>query len=135
MELDQIGNHTDMNLMKVNAALCFVMFFYEWQPIQRQQSHLNVHLVIFMCHNQKVLSIWNVRNMAKIYEDSWTLENEWFVIIIKVSCTNAINFNQITLGWLHHRSPAILGTDEAVSERIDFKRVTDTKLAQFVKTS
>lgn len=32
-----------------------------------------------------------------------------------------------TLNWLHHRSPAILETDEAVADWIDFKRVTDTK--------
>lgn len=32
-----------------------------------------------------------------------------------------------TLGWLHHRSPAILESDEAVADWIDFKRVTDTK--------
>lgn len=32
-----------------------------------------------------------------------------------------------TLDWLHHRSPAILETDEAVADWIDFKRVTDTK--------
>ncbi|XP_055316426.1 abasic site processing protein HMCES [Sitodiplosis mosellana] len=32
-----------------------------------------------------------------------------------------------TLGWLHHRSPAILDSDEAVADWIDFKRVTDTK--------
>lgn len=33
MELDHIGNYTDVNLMKVNAALCFVKFFYEWQVV------------------------------------------------------------------------------------------------------
>lgn len=32
-----------------------------------------------------------------------------------------------TLNWLHHRSPAILDSDEAVADWIDFKRVTDTK--------
>lgn len=32
-----------------------------------------------------------------------------------------------TLSWLHHRSPAILDSDEACADWIDFKRVTDTK--------
>lgn len=32
-----------------------------------------------------------------------------------------------TLGWLHHRSPAIFESDEAIADWIDFKRVTDTK--------
>lgn len=31
-----------------------------------------------------------------------------------------------TLNWLHHRSPAILDSDQAVADWIDFKRVTDT---------
>lgn len=30
------------------------------------------------------------------------------------------------LNWLHHRSPAILDSDEAVADWLDFKRVTDT---------
>lgn len=32
-----------------------------------------------------------------------------------------------TLNWLHHRSPAILDSDEAVADWIDFKQVNDTK--------
>lgn len=32
-----------------------------------------------------------------------------------------------TFNWLHHRSPAILETDQAVADWIDFKRVTDTQ--------
>lgn len=31
------------------------------------------------------------------------------------------------LNWLHHRSPAILETEQDVDDWIDFKRVTDTK--------
>lgn len=31
-----------------------------------------------------------------------------------------------TLNWLHHRSPAILDSDEACNDWIDFQRVTDT---------
>lgn len=109
--------------------------FYEWQttdpkatkPSQRAAYYIYMPqpegIQIEMQETlQKSLESLKLLKMAGLF-DMWTNDQGEQIYSYTV-----ITFeSNDTLGWLHHRSPAILESDEAVADWIDFKRVTDTK--------
>lgn len=109
--------------------------FYEWQttdpkatkPAQRAAYYIympqSMGIQIENADTWRT-SVENVRllKMAGLF-DIWTNDKGEQIYSYSV-----ITFeSDDTFNWLHHRSPAILDSDEACADWIDFKRVTDTK--------
>lgn len=109
--------------------------FYEWQTTDPKATKASQRAAYYIHMPQpkgvqiEMQETWrkSVENlkllkMAGLF-DIWTNDQEEQIYSYTI-----ITFeSNETLSWLHHRSPAILDTDEAVADWIDFKRVTDTK--------
>lgn len=109
--------------------------FYEWQTTDPKATKPSQRAAyyIYMPQSDDIQienqNTWkdsvdklNLLKMAGLF-DIWTNDQGEQIYSYSV-----ITFeSDDTLGWLHHRSPAILETDDAVADWIDFKRVTDTK--------
>lgn len=109
--------------------------FYEWQttdpkatkPAQRAAYYITMPQasgIQIEIDDTWRTSVENLRllKMAGLF-DIWTNDKGEQIYSYSI-----ITFeSDDTLSWLHHRSPAILDSDEAVADWIDFKRVTDTK--------
>lgn len=109
--------------------------FYEWQttdpkatkPAQRAAYYISMPQPSgIQIENDDTwrTSVENLRllRMAGLF-DIWTNDKGEQIYSYSI-----ITFeSDDTLSWLHHRSPAILESDEACADWIDFKRVTDTK--------
>lgn len=110
--------------------------FYEWQTTDPKAVKASQRAAYYIYMPQpdgvqiEVEDTWrksveNLRllKMAGLF-DIWTNDEGEQIYSYSV-----ITFeSNDTLSWLHHRSPAILESDDAVADWIDFKRVTDTKL-------
>lgn len=109
--------------------------FYEWQttnpkatkPSQRDAYYIYVPqaqgIQIEIADTWRT-SVENLRllKMAGLF-DIWTNdkgEQLYSYSVITLESNDTFN-------WLHHRSPAILVSDEECADWLDFKRVTDTK--------
>lgn len=108
--------------------------FYEWQttdpaatkPAQRAAYYIympqpdDIQIEVQETWRKSVDSLKLLR-MAGLF-DIWTNDKGEQIYSYTVITFESSD----TLGWLHHRSPAILDSDKAVADWIDFKRVTDT---------
>lgn len=108
--------------------------FYEWQttnPKATKPSERAAYYIYMPQQNNVSIAdkeSWhhcvdklNLLKMAGLF-DIWTNANGEQMYSYSV-----ITFeSDDKLNWLHHRSPAILDSDEAVADWLDYKRVTDT---------
>lgn len=108
--------------------------FYEWQTTDPKATKPSQRAAYYIYMPQpdgvqiEVQETWrkSVENfhllkMAGLF-DIWTNDKGEQIYSYSV-----ITFeSNDTLNWLHHRSPAILDSDEAIADWIDFKRVSDT---------
>lgn len=109
--------------------------FYEWQTTDPKAKKSSERAAYYIhMPQEKGISIedkksWHnsvdnlkLLKMAGLF-DIWTNSNgEQMYSYTIITFESDDKFN-----WLHHRSPAILETDDAVADWIDFKRVTDTE--------
>lgn len=109
--------------------------FYEWQTTDPKATKSSERSAYYAYMPQKdgvrieMPETWNERindlNLLKIAGlfDSWTDSNG-----DRIYSYTVITFeSDEKFAWLHHRSPAILETDEQVADWLDFQRVKDTK--------
>lgn len=120
-----------------NGQRCVVVCegFYEWQTTDPKATKSSQRAAYYAympqgdgikieqpeTWNQRVGDL-NLLKMAGLF-DCWTNENGdqlYSYSIITFESDDKFN-------WLHHRSPAILETEQQVDDWLDFKRVTDTK--------
>lgn len=108
--------------------------FYEWQTTDPKATKPSQRAAYYIYMPQpdgvqiEVQETWHksienlhLLKMAGLF-DIWTNDKGEQIYSYSV-----ITFeSDDTLNWLHHRSPAILDSDEAIADWIDFKRVTDT---------
>ena len=109
--------------------------FYEWQTTNPKATKSSERAAYYIYMPQ--LPDFEIENneswkhragdvkllkMAGLF-DSWTSEDGDLIFSYSVITMES---NE-KLSWLHHRSPAILETDDQVADWLDFKRVTDTK--------
>lgn len=109
--------------------------FYEWQTTDPKATKPSQRFAYYIHMPQstgiqiEIADTWrtSVENlqllkMAGLF-DIWTNDKGEQIYSYSV-----ITFeSDDTLNWLHHRSPAILDSDQACADWVDFKRVIDTK--------
>lgn len=109
--------------------------FYEWQTTDPKASKASERAAFYIyMPQQKDIQIDNketwqstanklhLLKMAGLF-DVWTDERG-----DKVFSYSVITFESDDhLSWLHHRSPAVLETDEQVADWLNFERIKDSK--------
>lgn len=109
--------------------------FYEWQTTDPMATKASQRVAYFNYMEQadsikiEQKDTWseragdlNLLKMAGLF-DSWTNADGDQIFSYSI-----ITFeSDEKFSWLHHRSPAILETEQQVNDWLDFKRVTDTK--------
>ncbi|XP_063707321.1 abasic site processing protein HMCES [Culicoides brevitarsis] len=106
--------------------------FYEWQTVTNVKSSERKVFYIFFPQEKGVKmedkSTWNDVKRLKLFMcaglfDVWYDENGDTMYNYTV-----ITFeSDKTLAWLHHRTPAVLETQQQVDDWLDFRRVSDTE--------
>lgn len=110
--------------------------FYEWQTTDPKATKASERAAYFNYVEQadgikiEQKDTWseragelNLLKMAGLF-DSWTNADGDQIFSYSI-----ITFeSDEKFSWLHHRSPAILETEQQVNDWLDFKRVTDTKV-------
>lgn len=110
--------------------------FYEWQTTDPMATKASQRAAFFNYMPQadgikiEHKNTWservadlNLMKMAGLF-DSWTNADGDQIFSYSI-----ITFeSNEKFSWLHHRSPAILETEQQVNDWLDFKRVTDTKM-------
>lgn len=109
--------------------------FYEWQTTDPKATKASERAAYYAYMPQRdgikiesrdtwadVASQLNLLKMAGLF-DIWTNDHG-----DRIYSYSVITFeSDEKFSWLHHRSPAILETDEQVADWLDFQRVTDSK--------
>lgn len=109
--------------------------FYEWQTTDPKATKASDRAAYYLYMPQRdginieskenwsdVASQLNLLKIAGLF-DIWTDDNG-----DQIYSYSIITFeSDPKLSWLHHRSPAVLETDEQVADWLDFARITDSK--------
>lgn len=109
--------------------------FYEWQTTDPKVTKASQRAAYYAYMPQRdgvkieQKETWsqrardlNLLKMAGLF-DCWTNDNGDHIYSYSI-----ITFeSDDKFNWLHHRSPAILETEQQIDDWLDFKRVTDTK--------
>lgn len=106
--------------------------FYEWQTVTgAKSSERNVYYIHFPQEKgikMEDKTTWNDLSHLKLFKcaglfDVWYDENGDSMYNYTV-----ITFeSDKTLGWLHHRTPAVLETEKQVNDWLDYRRVPDVE--------
>lgn len=109
--------------------------FYEWQttdPKATKPSERAAYYIYVPQNNG--IQIENIDSVRKSVENLKLLKMAGlFDIWTNADGEQIFSYSVITLesddklGWMHHRSPAILESEQDVDDWLDFKRVTDAK--------
>lgn len=94
--------------------------FYEWQTTANVKKASDRDVYYIFMPQSKIREVWksnklNLLKMAGLF-DVWENENGETVYSYTI-----ITFeSNSTLSWLHHRSPAVLNTDQEVAVSIQY---------------
>lgn len=103
--------------------------FYEWQTVdhKKKSSERPVYYIHMPQHDTKIKiedkSTWNCENIQLMYIaglfDIWHDENNDSIYSFTIITFESEQFFK----WLHHRTPAILETEEQVRSWLDFEEL------------
>lgn len=109
--------------------------FYEWQTTDPKPTKVSERAAYFAYMPQKygikieqkkswqeIAADLNLLKMAALFDIWRNAEGDQIYSYSIITFESDAKFS-----WLHHRSPAILETDEQIADWLDFKRVFDTK--------
>lgn len=112
--------------------------FYEWQTVTGAKSSERKVYYIYFPQEKGIKmedkSTWNDISTLKLFKcagffDVWYDENGDSMYNYTV-----ITFeSDKTLSWLHHRTPAVLETDQQVEDWLNYRRVSDTEALKLLK--
>ncbi|XP_055375283.1 abasic site processing protein HMCES isoform X2 [Condylostylus longicornis] len=124
--------------MKGQRCIILCEGFYEWQTTQTAKSSNKPVYYIHMPQNVSIKmydkSTWDeirtlrLLKLAGIF-DSWKDENGDLIYSYSIITFES---NEV-LSWLHHRTPAILETEQQAIDWIDFKRVPYKQALSVIK--
>lgn len=111
--------------------------FYEWQTVTGAKSSDRKVYYIYFPQNQGIVmedkTTWKDVNNLNLFKvaglfDYWVdeEENKMFSYTIITYESNE------TLSWLHHRTPAILETQQQVDDWLDYKRVPEKEALELL---
>uniref|UniRef100_A0A336MIK4 Abasic site processing protein HMCES n=1 Tax=Culicoides sonorensis TaxID=179676 RepID=A0A336MIK4_CULSO len=117
-------------LMK-SGQRCVVLCegFYEWQTVTgAKSSERKVYYIYFP--QDKGIKIEDKSTWNDIVPDFLMCG----MMRMGIQCNTIITFeSDKTLAWLHHRTPAVLETDQQVEDWLDFKRVPEAEALKLLK--